>query len=442
MTDTYRPGLPSVLPGGAAAAAVVAVVTLLTGWPPAVVVALDVALVAVMAVDLALAPSPAGIGVERELPAVAGLHTPVSLAWRLHNPGGRSVRVGLADDLAPSLAAGRRRVRLAVPARATVRAATEMRPTRRGRFTPTTMTVRVEGPLGLMARQGRRIVPGLLRVYPSFASREEAELRIDRARVLDVGLRSARGRGTGTEFESLRDWTEGDELRRIDWPATARTGRPIVRDYRAERNQQVMMLLDSGRLMAGRVAGVPRIEHAMDAVMTLTAVATRLGDRAGLVVFSRAPVRVVPPARRHDQLARVTEAMYEIEPELVESDYRAAFTTTLARFRRRALLVVLTDLTEEALAESLIPALPLVLRSHLLIVGAVTDPIVARWAEARAEDGSAAYRKAAALRTLGERRRIAARLRATGVTVVDAEPGRLAPELADAYLRFKATGRL
>src|SRR5947208_13972806 len=126
----------------------------------------------------------------------------------------------------------------------------------------------------------------------------------------------------------------------MDWAATARSQKAIVRTYRAERNQTVITMLDNGRIMAGRVDGVPRVEHAMDAVMMLTAVATRLGDRCGLVAFDRSVRSVVPPSHGRDQLGRVTEAMYTLEPQLAESDYRGAFTETLARFRRRALLVL------------------------------------------------------------------------------------------------------
>ncbi|MGH9267600.1 MAG: DUF58 domain-containing protein, partial [Acidimicrobiales bacterium] len=298
------------------------------------------------------------------------------------------------------------------------------------------------GPLGLVARQGRRRLPGVLRVYPPFASRDEAELRINRARLLEVGLRSAQGRGGGTEFEALRDYTPDDEFRRMDWAATARAGKAVVRTYRAERNQTVLLLLDAGRVMAGRVAGVPRLEHAIDAVMMLTYVATRLGDRAGLVAFDREVRAVVPPGHTRAQLGRVTEAMFELEPQLVESDYRGAFVEALARFRRRSLLVVFSELAEQAVAETLLPALPLICRDHLVVVAGVRDPDVARWAAATPTEASTAFRKAAAVAALEERRRLVARLRGLGATVVDAPPGRLAPELADAYLKVKATGRL
>src|SRR5438105_10830347 len=244
------------------------------------------ALVLVVALaDWALAVPPAAVGVERQLPGVLALDGEGTVVWRVRNPVGRRLRVSVADELAPSLRAGRRRVRLTLPAHGTVEASTTLRPTRRGRFTPTEAAVRAEGPLGLVARQRRRQLPGLLRVYPPFRSKKEAELRIDKARILEVGLRSAQGRGGGTEFDQLREYSPDDEFRRMDWAATARTGKAIVRTYRAERNQTVLVLLDNGRGMAGRVGGVPRVEHAMDATMMLATVATRLGDKCGLMVF-------------------------------------------------------------------------------------------------------------------------------------------------------------
>jgi len=402
----------------------------------------DGLLLAVAAVDWLLAVRPLRVQVERELPGVLALGGTGEVVWRLRNPTSRRLRVSLADDLAPSLRAGTRRVRVTIPARGRAEARTTIQPARRGRFGPATVTLRVEGPLGLAARQSRLALPGRLRVFPPFRSRDEAELRINKARILEVGLRSAQGRGGGTEFDQLREYSVDDEFRRIDWSATARAGKTIVRTYRAERNQTVIMLLDNGRVMAGRVDDVPRVEHAMDAVMMMTAVATRLGDRCGLVAFDRRVQRIVAPAQSRNQLARVTEAMYELEPQLAESDYRGAFTETLRRFRRRAMIVILTDLVEQAVGDSLVPALPLIVRNHLVVVAGVQDPDVVHWAAATPTDASGAYRKAAAVRSLEERRRTVARLRGLGATVVDAPPGRLAPALADTYLGVKATGGL
>jgi uncharacterized protein (DUF58 family) len=478
-------GLPALTWRLVVAAAVGSlVVLLLPVRPPSGLWVVNGVLAVAAVADWWLAVRPADVEVERELPGIVPLGTEARVVWRISRRAGpardggtgtgsardggtgagsaldggtgagsasagrawagreRGVRVRVADELAPSLGAVTRRVRVVVPARGRVTAATAIRPARRGRFVLGEVVVRVEGPLGLVARQGRRRLPGMLRVYPPFDSRDEAELRVNKARILEVGLRSAQGRGGGTEFDTLREYGVDDEFRRIDWAATARSGKPIVRTYRAERNQTVLLLLDSGRTMAGRVADVPRLDHAIDAVMMLTSLATRLGDRAGLVAFDREVRAVVGPGHARDQLSRVTEAMYQLQPLLVESDYRGAFAETLARFRRRAMLVVLTELAEQAVSETLLPALPLIARDHLVVVASVADPEVRGWALATPVEPGAAYRKAAAVAAMADRRRTVARLRGLGAVVVDAPPGRLAPDLADAYLRAKATGRL
>ena len=428
--------------------AVVAAVASLVAWslPWDVWIALVVVngvLLAVQVIDAFTGPSPQRIPVERTLPAGMTLGGEADVTWTVRNPKSFGTRVSLADELAPSLRPSTRRVSGRIPRRGTLRATARLRPARRGHFTPTELVVRTEGPLGLGARQAVQRIPGELRVFPSFRSKDDAELRIRKARLLEVGLRSARGRGGGTEFDQLREYGIDDEFRRVDWAATARSGKAIVRTYRSERNQTVVVLLDNGRVMAGRVDGVPRVEHAMDAVMALTTVATGLGDRCGLVAFDREVRAVVPPRHGTGQLARVVEALYGLEPALVESDYAQAFTETLARFRRRTMLVILTDLVEVSVNEWLVPALPLIVREHLVVVAGVADPDVARWAAPTdVPDAATAYRQAAAVTAMAQRQRVAARLRGLGATVVDAKPGRLAPALADAYLEVKATGRL
>ncbi|MBV8559606.1 MAG: DUF58 domain-containing protein [Acidimicrobiia bacterium] len=423
----------------AAAAVVVLLVPLDPVWT---IIVVSLVLLAAAAVDVALAPPPGRITVERELPGVLPLDGEGEVAWHARNPTSRRLTVWLADELAPSLRPTSRRARLVLPANARVTARAVIHPSRRGRFTPSELVLRVEGPLGLAARQRRRQLPGTLRVYPPFKSRQEAELRIDRARILEVGLRSAPGQGGGTEFDSLREYGVDDESRRIDWAATARTTKVIVRTYRAERNQTVLLLLDTGRTMAGRIDDFPRLDHAMDAVMMLTAVATRLGDRAGLVAFDQDVRAIVGPGHARGQLGRVTEAMYMLEPRLVESNYRRVFAQALSRFRRRALLVLLSELAEAPVAESLLPALPLVARDHLVLIAGVRDPLVDAWADGVPTNAGEAYRKAAAVEAVDARRRTIARLRGLGAIVVDAPPGRIAPQLADAYLHLKATGRL
>lgn len=414
-----------------------------------------VLIVAAAVVDLFGASAHSSITVTRRHPPVVVLGSVARIEWDITSESRRAVRVMVAEPLAPSLQAEARRFSVTVPARSTVEASTRIRPMRRGRFVMEAMTVRVIGPLGLMSRQRDVPLRSVLRVHPPFRSAGDAELRIRRAHMLDAGTRRIATHGGGTDFEQLREYEVDDEYRRIDWTATARVGRAVVRTYRAERNQQVMVLLDSGRVQAGLVDGAPRVEYSMDATMMLATVSTRLGDQCGLIGFDGRVRAVVPPGRARGQVARIAEAMFDIEPELAESDYAGAFAFAVERFGRRTMMVLLTDLVDHVVSEALVPALPTLLRKHVVVVAAVRDPRLERWATGSGSDptvgGDAedpadpAERMAvrlAAVETLENRRLAVARLRSMGVVVVDAAPDRLASELGDAYLSIKGTGRL
>ncbi len=416
----------------------------------------------VAVVDYLLAPNPGALTVSRVHPGSVTMGHEANVEWvvarskrrRGLGPGGLwSGAVWLADDLAPSLRADTRRVKIKVAPGGSTSARVRIRPTRRGRFAPSEMTLRCSGPAGLIIKQRRRAVRSTLRVLPQFRSAKEAELALHRARLLEVGLRSARGRGGGTDFDSLRELTPDDETRRVDWAATARSNRPIVRTYQAEQNQTVLVLLDAGRVMAAQVDGAPRLEFGMDAAMLLAELATGLGDRMGLLVFDREVHTTLPPHARRSQRTAVSEAVFDLEPALDESDYRSMVTHVATRYRRRSLLVLVTELAEEVVEAFLMPSLPLLTRTHLLIVAAVRDPQVEAWAVGldlggTGVDGAGVvtvdegFRRAAAIAELESRRRVAARLRAKGAIVVDAVPAKFASALGEAYLEAKAIGRL
>jgi uncharacterized protein (DUF58 family) len=405
--------------------------------------AVELVLLAVFVVDAVLCVAPHRISVQREMEESVTLGEETTLTWLVDNRAGRLARVTVTDALWPSLQAERRRVSATLRPGARLKAKTAMRPSRRGRFPLRDVTVRVEGPLRLVSRQATRALDGGLRVMPAYPSREEVQRRIRVPRVLEVGLRSIRTSGGGTEFDQLRDYRPDDEFRRIDWAATVRLQRPIVKQYRAERNQNVVLLLDNGRVMAGTVGGVPRVEHAMDAVLGVVQTATKLGDRVGMLAFDRQIRSILVPTNGKSQLGRAAEAMYLLEPDYSESAYLAAFHYATARFRRRSLFIVLTDLVEAAVEQALLPAIPIITRRHLVVIAAVQDPAVQGWATGDAHQWpSEAYREAAAVNVLQQRSRATARLRAAGAVVVDAAPGKLATELVDTYLELKASGRL
>jgi uncharacterized protein (DUF58 family) len=239
----------------------------------------------------------------------------------------------------------------------------------------------------------------------------------------------------------LREYVIGDDVRSIDWRAAARRGEVMVRTWRPERDRRILVVLDTGRTSAARVAGIPRLDTSMDATLLLTALASRAGDRVDFLAFDRRIRARVVGISRSAVLSSVTNAMAAIEPELVETDAAALASTALTTAKHRSLVVLLTDLNPAALEEGLLPRLPLLTTRHQVLVAAVADPALADMASGRG-DAALVYSAAAAEQARAARQRISALLRRRGAQVVDATPDRLPAALADAYLELKAAGRL
>jgi uncharacterized protein (DUF58 family) len=355
------------------------------------------------------------------------------------NPGGRELRGVVRDSWQPSAGASER-VRVRVPAGGRTEVTTTLDPTRRGDKSAGPVTVRSVGPLGLAARQASRDVPWTVRVLPPFLSRKHLPEKLARLRQLDGQHRSLI-RGQGSEFDSLREYVLGDDVRSIDWRSSARRSDIVVRTWRPERDRRVLIVLDTGRTSAGRVAGLPRLDAAMDAALLLAALAVRAGDRVDLLAVDRRVRARIVGATRSEVLPLITDALAVLEPELTETDGALLATTVLTAARRRCLLVLLTDLNPAALETGLLPVLPRLATRHQILIAATADPRLAELTAGRA-DSAAVYAAAAAERAVAERARAAGQLASLGIEVVEAPPDRLAPVLADAYLALKRAGRL
>jgi len=299
------------------------------------------------------------------------------------------------------------------------------------------VTVRSLGPWGLAGRQASREVPGSVLVLAPFTSRQHLPSRLARLRELD-GRSAVRARGEGTEFDSLRDYVLGDDVRSIDWRATARRGGVVVRTWRPERDRRLLLVVDTGRTSAGRVGDAPRLDAALDAVLLLTTLAVRAGDRVDLLAYDRTTRAQVSGRVGPSTLPAVVTATADLSSALVETDY-AGMLAAAARTGRHDLLVLLTGLDPAAVTEGLLPALTA--PTHPVVVAAVADPQVDAMAERRGSV-EAVYDAAAAERERAGRRQVTELLVRRGVQVVDAVPARIAPDLADTYLALKAAGRL
>jgi uncharacterized protein (DUF58 family) len=248
-------------------------------------------------------------------------------------------------------------------------------------------------------------------------------------------------RGQGTEFDSLREYVPGDDVRSVDWRATARAADVMVRTWRPERDRHVLLVLDTGRTSAGRVGGAPRLDAALDAALLLAALATRAGDRVDLLAYDVVPRAAVQGRSATEVLPSFVQAMTTLEPRLVEPDWRALVSEVVRRAPRRALVVLLSALDPAPVEYGLLPELTRLTARHQVVLASVADPRVVTMAAARG-DAEAVYRAAAGSRAVLERSRVAGLLRHGGVSVVEGTPDELPPRLADTYLDLKARGQL
>ena len=439
-----------ILTGRAGLAALIFILPIaLSPWPAKAFVALLVALAIVVAIDIGLAASTRRLRYSRSPDSSARLGQQVDAGLQIYNDGRRRFRGQIRDAWPPSARAEPRIHAVNIAAGQSQHVRSVLRPVRRGDQRAAVVTARSIGPLGFAGRQRSQPVPGQVRVLPPFLSRKHLPSRLAKLREID-GLLPTLIRGQGTEFDSLREYVVGDDVRSIDWRATARRADVMVRTWRPERDRRVVIVLDTGRMAAGRVgvdptaadpAGWPRLDWSMDAALLLAALASRAGDHVDFLAHDRVSRAGVFGASRTELLAQLVDAMAPLQPTLVESDWRAMVAAIARRTRRRSLVVLLTDLNATALDEGLLPILPQLSSKHHVMIAAVADPRVDQMAAGRS-DAAAVYDAAAAERSRNDRRAIATRLRRSGVEVVDAVPTELAPALADHYLAMKATGRL
>ncbi|MFJ7908734.1 DUF58 domain-containing protein [Kitasatospora sp. NPDC096204] len=398
-----------------------------------------------VAVDLVLAAPVRGLRFGRDGDTTVRLGEPATVELTVTNPSGRLLRGLVRDAWAPSAwrpgtAETASRHTLALPGGERRRIATVLTPTRRGDHHAHRVTVRSLGPLGLAGRQGSHLVPWTVRALPPFASRKHLPSRLARLRELD-GRTSVLTRGQGTEFDSLREYLPGDDVRSIDWRASARRNTVAVRTWRPERDRHILVVLDTGRTSAGRVGDAPRLDAALDAALLLTALATRAGDRVDLLAHDSRKRVAVAGSSAHEVLPAFTNAMAGLEPALHETDMRSLVATALKMAPHRSLIVLLTGLDAAPVEDGLRPLLPMLTKRHEVVLASVADPQLDVLAAGRGTL-EAVYGAAAAEQTRADRRATAERLTRHGVTVLDAPPARIAPALADTYLALKAAGRL
>jgi uncharacterized protein (DUF58 family) len=406
----------------------------------AAVLAFDAALLVVLGVDAWLAGSPRALGFVRSGDHTTRLGERAEVALTVSNTGSRRVRGVLRDAWAPTAGVDVTRHALDVAPGRVQRVTSVLRPVRRGERRSDLVTVRSLGPMRLAGRQVSAAAPWAVRVLPGFPSRKHLPSRLARLRELD-GRTALMVRGQGTEFDSLREYVIGDDVRSIDWRATARASDVMVRTWRPERDRRVLLVLDTGRTSAARVGDGTRLDASIDAAFLLGALAAKAGDRVDLLAFDRTVRADVRGASASELLPQMSHALSSVDPALIELDAHGVVSAIDARVRQHALVVLLTALEPAALEEGLLRYLPALASRHTVLLASVRDERLDELATSRG-DAPAVYDAASAASAIAARARVTALVTRSGGDVVDAGPDELAPRLADRYLALKAAGRL
>lgn len=409
-------------------------------WAPALLWvggAYAAVVLALFAADWQLAGSARRFEVTRRHDTRLSLGADNAIALTVHNRSGRPASIWVRDEPPDAFQIDTRILDGTAPPHGDWQGRYHVRPLRRGDYRFGDLNLRWLAPLGLLVRQARIAAAGPVKVYPNLLDVRRYDLLLRRNRLQEMGLRHTRMFGEGTEFERLREYLPDDEFRRIEWKATARRHRPVTIEYQTERSQTVFAAVDVGRMMQSPVAQIAKLDHVVNAVLLLGYVATGKGDKVGLVTFSDEVGMFLSARQGRGQFYRMLEVLYAVEAQPVEPDYRRALNYLALKQRRRALVVIFTDLSGGLSMQALVSNVALLARRSLPLVVTISDPEVHAAARQQPHDSFTMYQRAAAGRLLDERQVALDSLRRQGVLTLDVPANQLSLAVINRYLELK-----
>jgi uncharacterized protein (DUF58 family) len=350
--------------------------------------------------------------------------------------------VRVKDEHPPELAATGREGELVVPPRRKRQLRYALFADARGLYRFGDVIARRLGPLGLVWRQTRFPAAQDVKVYPDFREAGRHELYARRNRELRVGQRRTRSKGQGREFESLREFVTGDEIRQVSWSASARRGKLVTREYQVERSQNIVVMIDCGRLMTARIERLTKLDYAINAALSIAYVATAGGDNFGLIAFSRKVNQYLPPKHGRAQVNAALEALYDLRPELIEPSYARAFAYLNRNCRKRSLVIILTDLVDRDASAELLAHTATLLPRHLPLIVTIGDRDLGAMVRQTPETAQQVYEQSVAEEMLAQRDVALRRVTELGGLALDVPTGRLSLELVNKYLDVKERGLL
>jgi uncharacterized protein (DUF58 family) len=400
------------------------------------------ALAAFTVLDAVWGPPRGDLTVERASGEHLALRASTELTYGVTNRSDRAIRVGIVETHVRTLRFIDDEAVGEVPARARATMVRAVVPVARGADEFGALYVWYENAIGLLRRRMEVQAAQSFRVFPDLSAVQRYGSLHVRNRLIEAGLRKMRLRGGGTEFESLREWVEGDAFRSIDWKATARRGKTMVVHHEVERSQNVMLVLDCGRLMTPRLGEQRKFDYAVTAALSLASVAGLASDRVGVVAFAGQILAATAPRSTRSSIARITDLLYDLEPRFEEANYARAFAYLRAHLHKRSLVVFLTDVIDPLAQASLLAEVGSLARRHLAICVFMNDAAVTAALATPPRTVADAYRSSVALGLEEERRTAAAMLTRTGAIVLDVPAAKLTTALIDEYLRVKQRGLL
>ena len=408
------------------------------------VFAFDALLIAGAMVDFFISRRlPEGFSIERGFEKRFAIGDPSTVTLVVENDTTRDLHLKIKDEYPAKLRLeSKREAEILVEAREKAEFSYTVTPLRRGRYSFGRTAVRFKSKLGLVWCQSYAGEAQDVKVYPNMRRAREILLKALGAQSFLSVQRRAVLRGEGREFESMRDYVRGDELRHISWTATARRNKLTTRQYQIERDQTVIIAIDGGRLMTGRIDDETKFDTAIHSSLALMSACARAGDNCGLLVFGRRVKKFLPPKRGVEHIDAVLEALHDLEPELIEPSYARAFQYIASNTKKRAFVVVLTDVVDKDSSKELINSLKLLRPRHLPLVVTIGDRDLNTAVAAKPKDIKDVFEQSAAEEIIHQRESALRLVETLGGLALDVTTQTLGPKLLEAYMRVKERGLL
>jgi uncharacterized protein (DUF58 family) len=401
----------------------------------------DVAVVLLIIVDAAWTPRTRLLSATRAVSDRLSIARNNEVLIEVFNQGSTELDLRVRDDFPEALRGDVREFKFKLKGNARAALNYVLVPRTRGAYHFENINLRYLSRLGLFWRELKVKAPREVKVYSDLVALKELSVKLSQSS--ELGDLRMRKRGHGTDFASLREYVSGDDTRNVDWKATARRDRPVVRVYEVEQEQTLMVLVDAGRMMVSDLEGITRFDHALNAALSLVLTGLHRNDQVGFGIFADKPLLFMPPRRGKPYLTRILEASCDIQPRMVEPDYMGALSFFASAQKSRSLMVVLSDLTDPLGSQQLLAGLSSLSPRHLPFCVTLRDRQIEQVAGLKLlPDMETVYRRAVATDLLAQRELAFSHLMRRGCLVLDCPPQELSEKLVNRYLEIKQRGQL